>query len=587
MALQTTESRWPRIAGWLFLLPAVTAIPYLNAVGNGFVWLDQSEVVNGGMLVNSWREAAEVFTKDDRGFEGYHRPLYNLAHSLDHALWGLDPRGYHASSLLIHLANTVLWYLVVVTLVGRHWCGLAIASLWGVLPVNTAAVSLIHGKADLLVSFFLLSTLYSALCLPRARTRRAIAFCLAAAYLTYVLALFSKETSLVFPLFLVYAMACCAGGHGLTGPQRKASACLVAAIFATAALHYLQRAWTGRLPSSSTAWDLTDRVMTFILVYGDYITKSMSGIVLTTNDSVTMWRHDDAFWSRAAVSAACVAAQLYAGLKIPRARPGLIWFNLFLLPVAQIHPLLHFRADRFLYLPSMGLVWTAGVAAATAYGRLPRRTSLRRAGIGLWLGVLLASGCRTWTRNADFRTDRTLFEPLVASYPWCREAQSYLAAEYTASGEYGKAERAFASALSVDPKVHSYVDYSGTLMTYAVFLLRTGRYDRAYRALGRLAGTERSTDPEYAFNRAVCAIKLKRFREAKELLVGYLSSKPTNADGLFLCGKVSALLGEYDDALSAYRRYIVCHPVADERELVERRIRAIERAKSAAAPPRP
>ena len=35
-----------------------------------------------------------------------------LSLAVDHALWGLDPMGYHLTSLLIHLVNALLLFVL-------------------------------------------------------------------------------------------------------------------------------------------------------------------------------------------------------------------------------------------------------------------------------------------------------------------------------------------------------------------------------------------------------------------------------------------------------------------------------------------
>jgi hypothetical protein len=71
------------------------------------VWLDHEEIVEGMLIVRSWSEVPSLFL-DDRNFAGYHRPFYDLLHSLDRAMWGLDPFGFHLSSLVLHGANVAL-----------------------------------------------------------------------------------------------------------------------------------------------------------------------------------------------------------------------------------------------------------------------------------------------------------------------------------------------------------------------------------------------------------------------------------------------------------------------------------------------
>src|SRR5436190_1492711 len=44
---------------------------------------------------------------------GHWHPLTWITLGLDYSLWGMNPIGYHLTSLALHAANTVLLYLVV------------------------------------------------------------------------------------------------------------------------------------------------------------------------------------------------------------------------------------------------------------------------------------------------------------------------------------------------------------------------------------------------------------------------------------------------------------------------------------------
>ena len=133
----------------LAVLACVGAV-YSTGLKNGFVWLDHFEIVEGALTVDSLDGALALFG-DARNFVGYHRPIYNLLHSLDRALFGLAPLGFQLSSRLLHLANVTL----VLALARRlgwslRWAGL-LALLFGLHPLNTACAGLIHAKADLFV----------------------------------------------------------------------------------------------------------------------------------------------------------------------------------------------------------------------------------------------------------------------------------------------------------------------------------------------------------------------------------------------------------------------------------------------------
>ncbi|MFN0060637.1 MAG: hypothetical protein ACKVX7_19455 [Planctomycetota bacterium] len=149
------SSRWWSCGAALTLVVMI-AIPYASGLTNGFVWIDDDEIVQGRLLAKSWADVPALFV-EDRNFSGYHRPIYNLIHSLDFAIWKLDPWGYHFSSLVLHLVNAILVFMLLRQCNSTYAVAFASALLWALHPINTAAVGLIHAKADLFVTTSLLA----------------------------------------------------------------------------------------------------------------------------------------------------------------------------------------------------------------------------------------------------------------------------------------------------------------------------------------------------------------------------------------------------------------------------------------------
>jgi hypothetical protein len=89
-----------------------------------------------------------------------YRPLCTLSFRLNHALGGLDPRGYHLVNVAFHGAVTGLFTLLARLLLGRGPWSLLAGLLFASHPVHTEAVAGVVGRADMGAAlFFLLSLL--------------------------------------------------------------------------------------------------------------------------------------------------------------------------------------------------------------------------------------------------------------------------------------------------------------------------------------------------------------------------------------------------------------------------------------------
>ena len=79
----------------------------------------------------------------------------------DYQLYGLNAAGYHVSSLLLHILNTLLLFLVLRRMTGETWKCLTVAALFGVHPLNIESVAWIAERKNLLSTLFWILTLYA------------------------------------------------------------------------------------------------------------------------------------------------------------------------------------------------------------------------------------------------------------------------------------------------------------------------------------------------------------------------------------------------------------------------------------------
>jgi tetratricopeptide (TPR) repeat protein len=103
------------------------------------------------------------------------RPLLNLSLAVNYALDGLHVRGYHAANLLIHIAAALALFgilrrtFLLPTLRDRFGAAatplaLAGALVWALHPLQTESVTYIVQRAESLMGFFYLLTLYCVIC---------------------------------------------------------------------------------------------------------------------------------------------------------------------------------------------------------------------------------------------------------------------------------------------------------------------------------------------------------------------------------------------------------------------------------------
>ena len=196
--------------GWLAALPALAAVAaYANALGNGFVWDDPIILDRQLVVFDSLRDVLLTPRDIPQYSPDYYRPLTIASYLLDLWLGGGGPFAFHLSVVVAHAACAVLVALLAAQLLGRgrvpRSAALAAGLLFAVHPVHTESVAWAAGRSDVLATLFLLAALVVQRAGPPSWPRAAATGGLA------LLALGAKEVgAALYPLLLFRAQ--------LTGP---------------------------------------------------------------------------------------------------------------------------------------------------------------------------------------------------------------------------------------------------------------------------------------------------------------------------------------------------------------------------------
>lgn len=127
------------------------------------------------------------------------RPLYDATITWDYTLWGYHPLGYHVSSLLVHLANSFLLFVLLDYWTHRFELALLAALIFCAHPIHPEVVVWISGRCDAICTFFFLTALLG---FTLADVRNNWAF-LPLAYFSFILALLTKELAILLPLVML------------------------------------------------------------------------------------------------------------------------------------------------------------------------------------------------------------------------------------------------------------------------------------------------------------------------------------------------------------------------------------------------
>ena len=203
---------------WLIpgLIALITLAAFAPALRNDFVeWDDYENLIsNVNYRGLGWAQLSWMFTTFHMG---PYQPLSWMSLGLDYLIWGMNPAGYHLTSLLLHAANAIFFYFIcrrLLTIVfsspldKTSWelnASTTFAALiFAIHPLRVESVAWATERRDLVSGFFFLATIY---CYVQANSsshdKPRPNWWLVAALGFYVLSLLGKATAITLPAMLL------------------------------------------------------------------------------------------------------------------------------------------------------------------------------------------------------------------------------------------------------------------------------------------------------------------------------------------------------------------------------------------------
>jgi tetratricopeptide (TPR) repeat protein len=159
VAVPTWHERFRSPPLLCLLLAVATFVVYLPALRNDFVNYDDSDYVTANLHVQTgltWENIKWAFTT---GHASNWHPITWISHMLDSQLFGQDAAMHHFVSVLFHVANTLLLFLLLRQITGAIWRSVIVAALFALHPLHVESVAWASERKDVLSAFFFFLTL--------------------------------------------------------------------------------------------------------------------------------------------------------------------------------------------------------------------------------------------------------------------------------------------------------------------------------------------------------------------------------------------------------------------------------------------
>jgi tetratricopeptide (TPR) repeat protein len=414
---------------WLpvLLLVATTLLVHGNTLGNGFVWDDETIIVKNRDTRDISRLGHVLLSPDDR--PPYYRPLNRASYLLDFQAFGMNPLGFHLVNVTLQVACVLALYGLGLGIFSARLPALIAATLLAVHPIATEVVAFVTARNNLFALLFSLVSLWLFVEGDARRSRWRIWL----SAIAFFLGLASKEpAAMVLPVMASWIVI-----EGGTWRDRLERARRLLPHLAFLGVYLGLRAVSlGGLVGSSPATSSTAplaRAGAIFMALPTYL-----GLIVFPRGLTIYHVVPETSGSVLAGFALAWIAIVGAVIWLLRRRSppislGLAWLGFGLLPIANLVslPTATVIAERYFYIPAVGLWIIAGDLFASAWERSRQRGLLAGAAVA----VVVALGARTIVRNRDWRDDLTLARAAVEVEPGAPIAQYNLGLALQESGD--------------------------------------------------------------------------------------------------------------------------------------------------------
>ncbi len=458
--------------------------------------------------LNPWVTDYRIKDILTRSYFAAYIPVTLLTYCVDFFLFGNSPAGYHLTNLLFHVANVILLYYLLVRLTKNRTTAFFTTLFFAIHPVQVQTVVWISERKSVVNLLFVLLSLKYYFDYTEKKKTTTYIIC----FLFFALALLSKAISVgLFALFICYDFFIL---------KKK-----------------LRKTLLDKIPFALLSITLTvitykaQNVMGAVKRYhGGTFYSNMLTIPkgLLHYFKILLYPKDLIFYYNLTPEHSIASISVIAGISLILLMIfimfryakgngvfsfGIALFFIFLLPVSGIVPLEIIVADRYMYIPLVGLA----LSFFTILEKLPkdwkRKLSYTLVVIALMFSYVTVQNGLTWVEQ------KGIWEKILRKSPGNIRAMNTLTELSMNQKEYDRALELIINVLKIDDAD------PGALKNYAHYKSE----------------------------------RLKDYRGALELLESALIADPEDKEIYFEIGKAYYALEEYDHALDILRKGMMRH----------------------------
>lgn len=557
----------------------IVVIAFMPCLDNGFTDYDDDVYVYNNLLIRSLslNNLKSIFTDFS---VGNYLPLTILSHAIEYQFWELNPKGYHVVNLSLHVCNSILVFIFILLITKNTSISFLASLFFSIHPLRVETVAWIADRKDLLCTFFYLSSLIFYIKYKSLGRKNffvlSIIFC--------ILSLFSKGSAISLPFVLLlvdYFLGYKIDKKMFAEKIPFFTLAIIFGIIAIAARNvYAMELKEFRFSIFDKIFLNVHRLI-FYYFLRNFLPINIS-LLLPNMDNQNPKLPSIFFIITSFISLFCLTvASILLLKKTKKIFFGFFFFLLTIIPVLNV-VVLGYSADRFTYLPSIGIMFIIAEGFVFLLKKFENDNAKKNIIVVILAGIFFILGIQTWKRCHIWRDTITLMTDAIKNYP--NEQQYYYnrANAYIKHGAYNNAISDYTKAISLDPKNFS------ALLNRGNAFIENKQYREAIDDFNMAINLE-PKNPNAFINRGNAYHFLKDYNNAISDYTDAIYLDPKNAKAFFSRGNVYFKIGDIDKTISdmtiaiklkpdyveAYRNRLIAYYAKGETEKAEEDVKML------------
>jgi protein O-mannosyl-transferase len=430
------------------MLAGLTWAVFGQTLEHDFVAYDDQNYVYANPRITAGLTPTGVMAAFAQSHARNWHPVTTLSHMLDCHVFGLNPAGHHLINVLLHTTAVLLLCSLLHGMTGALWRSAFVAAVFAIHPLRAESVAWIAERKDVLSGVFLMLTLAAYLHYLRSPSLKR--------YLWIVLAfgfgLMSKPMLVTLPLLLLLLDYWPLKRFGSEEPawpssikaivMEKVPLLLLSAISSVATL-IVQRAtidYGSQLPFTAR---FSNALISYVTYIGEMFWPARLAVLYPYAGDHASVNHVALIFVLIVAITALVAV---LGRRAPYLPVGWFWYLISLLPVIGLVQVgLQGHADRYTYLPQIGLAFALTWSVTALLKPLSKRREILAAVASVTIGLLAWCG---WRQTSSWKNTESLWDHVLVVAPDNVIAQYNIAEQLRADDRVDEAIAHYEKALN-------------------------------------------------------------------------------------------------------------------------------------------